>query len=206
MKSPLALLVVGLVAACANPINQKTASNYYDAAVQAELAGNFALAEQNYGRALINARLGHSLDAGISASMYGLGRMKGYLCKFSEAEPLLLESLNLEESATGPESAITTKRLFELARLYSDRGMYAQSLPYFARGIPAVQRLGVESSDPMALADALDEYSVALSKTGMHAEADQAKSQATQIRAKNPGKRAIYVPIRYGKKCGTGAA
>jgi hypothetical protein len=206
MRAATTLLAAILFAACGNPINLKTASNYYDAAVQAELAGNFSLAEQDYGRALLNAKLGHAADAGISASMYGLGRMKGYLCKFNEAEPLLLESLKLEEGVTGPDSGITTKRLFELARFYFDRGMNAQSLPYFARGIPAVPRLGVESSDPIALADALDEYSVALSKTGNKTEAERMKAQADQIRARNLGKRAAYVPIRYGSKCPAGAA
>ena len=81
------LLCALLVGGCASQINLKTATIYYDSAVEAEIRGDFVFAERQYDRALINARLGHSPQAGISASMYGLGRMKGYLCKFSEAEP-----------------------------------------------------------------------------------------------------------------------
>jgi tetratricopeptide (TPR) repeat protein len=189
--------------ACANPINQKTAQNYYDWGLRAELAGEYALAERNYERALINARLGHSPDAGISAAMYSVGRMKGILCKYDEAEPLLLESLKLEETVTGPESGITSKRLFELARFYSDREMYARSLPYFSRGIPLLFKLGAESSDPIALAEALETYSMALLKSGQRSESEGATRQAEEIRSKNKGRTAIFVPVRYGSKCGT---
>jgi hypothetical protein len=157
MRTAIPIVISLVLAGCANPVNLRTAANYYDAAVAAEISGNYALAEQNYGRALVNARVGHAPDSGISASLYGLGRMKGYQCKFDEAEPLLLESLKLEESASGPDSELTTKRLFELARYYYDQGKFGQSIPYFARGIPAVQRLGMESSDPIALANAFDE-------------------------------------------------
>lgn len=201
MRKICLLLCVLFFGGCANPINLKTASIYYDSAVEAEVRGDFAFAERQYDRALINARLGHAPEAGISASMYGLGRMKGYLCKFNEAEPLLLEALKLEEVVSGPEGSIMTKRLFELARFYSDRGQYAQSVPYFARGIPAVRKLGIETSDPIALADALDEYSVALEKSGNSAESKNFQVQASGLRAKNVGSRASYVPVRYGKKC-----
>jgi tetratricopeptide (TPR) repeat protein len=200
------MLTVGcalLLVACANPINQRTAENYYDWGLRAENAGDFALAERNYERALINARLAHSPDAWISAAMYSVGRMKGIRCKFDEAEPLLLESLKLEETVTGPESAITSKRIFELARFYSDREMYARSLPYFSRGIPLLFKLGVESSDPMALADTLDTYSIALLKSGQSSESERVKLQAEEIRSKNKGKAAIFVPVRYGSRCST---
>jgi tetratricopeptide (TPR) repeat protein len=201
MKKIVGILALALMAGCANPINQKTASNYYESAVDAEIRGDFVFAERQYERALINARLGHSPDAGVSAAMYGVGRMKGYLCKFDEAEPLLLESLALEEKVTGPESGITTKRLFELARFYYDRGQFEKSIPYFARGIPAVEKLGVETSDPIALADALDEYSIALTKSGRSPESAEAKSRSSDLRSKHSGGRASFVPVRYGSKC-----
>jgi tetratricopeptide (TPR) repeat protein len=201
MKRIVAVLTLAVLVACANPINQKTASIYYDSAVEAEIRGDFIFAERQYDRALINARLGHSPDAGVSAAMYGLGRMKGYLCKFDEAEPLLLESLALEEKVTGPESGITTMRLFELARFYYDRGQFEKSVPYFARAIPAVQKLGVEASDPIALADTLDEYATALGKVGRAQESAEAKKWSADLRSKHGGKHASFVPVRYGSKC-----
>jgi tetratricopeptide (TPR) repeat protein len=197
-----AVLVAGL-SGCANPINQRTATNYYQAAVDAEVAGDYRLAERNYERALVNAKLGHSPDAGTSAAMYGLGRMKGLLCKYDEAEKLLLESLRLEETVTGPESAITTMRLFEIARLDFDQGKYAASLPYFSRGIAAVQKLGVQRSDPIALADALDDYATALAKAQQPSDADAVRREASDLRQRNPGAKANFKPLRYGQKCPT---
>ena len=57
------------------------------------------LAEQNHSRALWNARIGDVPSSGISLVTYNLGRVKGYLCKYDEAEQLLLEALRLEEQA-----------------------------------------------------------------------------------------------------------
>ena len=201
MKFGTVAIACCLLVGCANPINQKTASIYYDSALEAEIRGDFAFAERQYGRALINAQIGHAPDEGVSAAMYGLGRSKAYLCKFAEAEPLLLESLTLQEKAAGPEGPIMTKRLFELARFYSDRGRYKQSLPFFERGVPTVEKLGVEASDPMAFADALDDYANALERSGETAKARPVKVRADALRARFPDKKATYVPKRYGQGC-----
>jgi hypothetical protein len=94
-----------------------------------------------------------------------------------------------------------TKRLFELARFYSDRGHYKQSLPFYERGMPAVEKLGVEASDPIAFADALDDYSTALERSGETAKARLVKSRAETLRARFSDKKAAYVPKRYGQGC-----
>lgn len=186
-----------LLAGCANPINQHNAAKYHDWGQEAERARNYQMAERNYERALINARLGHSPDADVSMAMYNLGRVKGYLCKYDESQQLLTEALKLEEKVTGPDSGITTMRLFELARLHFDREQYEASLPYFARGIPTVRKLDVETSDPIALADVLDQYAVALAKTGKPQESSERKQEADMLRAKNPGKSARFRPASY---------
>ena len=133
--------------------------------------------------------------------MYGLGRMKGYLCKYDEAEKLLSSSLALEEKVTGAESSVTTKRLFELARLNFDRGQYAAALPYFGRGIPAVKKLGIEASDPISLANALDEYAISLGKTGYKDQSDSAINEAATLRHDNPGRKVTFTPVRYNQTC-----
>ena len=194
------ILLVALISGCANPINERTAYNYYNLALQAEAIRDYASAEQNYDKALYNAQIAHS-NATISASMYGLGRMKGYLCKYDEAEKLLSSSLALEEKVTGAESSVTTKRLFELARLNFDRGQYAAALPYFGRGIPAVKKLGIEASDPISLANALDEYAISLGKTGYKDQSDSAINEAATLRHDNPGRKVTFTPVRYNQTC-----
>lgn len=190
-----------LIAGCANPINQHNAAKYHDWGQEAERARNYQLAERNYERALLNAQLGNSPDAGVSMAMYNLGRVKGYLCKYDESLRLLTEALKLEEKVTGPDSGITTMRLFELARLHFDREQYEASIPYFERGIPAVRKLAVETSDPIAFADVLDQYSVVLAKTGKPQESAERKQEADMLRAKNPGKSARFRPVSYNQTC-----
>jgi hypothetical protein len=128
------------------------------------------------------------------------------LCKFGEAEPLLLEALKVQETITPQEPGIMTKRLFELARFYSDRELYAHSLPYFARGIPWAEKLDIEASDPIAFADAIDEYALALEKTGNSSDAKRQQHKAAELRARHGGRRAVYAPIRYGRNCRPGVA
>jgi tetratricopeptide (TPR) repeat protein len=196
----IAALVTALTG-CANPINQHNAAKYHDWGMEAERAGDYQLAERNYQRALANARIGHSPDAGISMAMYNLGRVKGHLCKHDEAEKLLTEALQLEEKVTGPESGTTTMRLFELARLHFDRKRYAASAPYFARAVPAVKKLGVQSTDPIALADVLDQYGTALARLGQSAESNGVKAEADALRLANPGKVARFKPSPYPESC-----
>jgi tetratricopeptide (TPR) repeat protein len=195
------ILLVCLLEGCAMPIEQKNAASYYDRGLESELAGNYPLAESNYEKALISARVGHSPDAGISAAAYSLGRMKGYLCKYDEAEKLLTESLTLEKQVTGLVSRNTAKRLFELARFYSDRGYFASSVPYFESGIPAAEKQGVQTSDPIAFAEVLEEFAIALDNTGKASQAKSAKNQANSLRAEFAGRVAKYQPIRYNRTC-----
>lgn len=196
-----AILFVTMLAGCANPINRKTASNYYQWGIEAELADDYILAERNYERSFINAQIGRSPDADISAIKYNLGRVKGYLCKYDDADRLLTESLALEETVTGKDSSITTMRLFELARLNLDRGQYAASLQYFERGIPAAKKLGLAKNDPIELANALDDYSLALAKAGNTELSENTKTEANSIRATSPRKTARYNPVRYNRQC-----
>lgn len=191
--------LVFALTACANPINQHNAARYHELGRQAELAGDYKAAEGYYGRTLANARIGRSPDAGISMAAYNLGRVKGHLCMYDEAEQLLLEALQLEEKVTGPDSAVTSMRLFELARLHFDQQHYDQAGQYYARALPIVKKLGVESRDPIALADAIEEYSVALKNLGKNDEAQKTKQEADQLRKASAGKSAKFVPVRY--KC-----
>ncbi len=193
-----------LLAGCGNPINRKTAENYHQWGLEAEWAGNYELAERNYSRALINAQLGHSPDAGIAMASYNLGRVKGYLCKDQEAEKLLLDSLALEEKVTGPESTIITKRLFELARFYYDHAQYEKSEPYYARAISMVKKYGVEKSDPIGLANAIEEYSIVLKKLGKDSASSSVAWEADTLKKNNSGKKAGFVPVRYNQ-CGSKA-
>jgi tetratricopeptide (TPR) repeat protein len=182
---------------CANPVNQRTAMNYFEWGLKAEAARDYPLAERNYYRALVNAQVGHSPDEGVSAAMYKLGTMKAHLCKYEEAEKLLLESLALQEKATGPENEETAVRLFVLGTFYSNHKQYESSLPYYQRFFSIVKKLGLETRDPIAISNALKEYSYALEKAGHEAEAKNVREEAEELRRNNPGKKTDAVIPRY---------
>jgi tetratricopeptide (TPR) repeat protein len=60
------------------------------------------------------------------------------VCKDKEAEALLLKALKLEDSVNGPESYLTSMRLFELAWLYYDHGRYDKAIQFFQRALDLV--------------------------------------------------------------------
>jgi tetratricopeptide (TPR) repeat protein len=188
----LAMLLVG----CAS----RNASEYHQWGFQAEQVRDYFSAELNYERALENARQARMHPANISMFEYNLGRVKGYLCKYDEAEKLMSNALAAQERI-GAENRILTMRLFELGRLHFDRENYALAAPYYARGIRVATRLGSETSDPIGLADVIDEYAVALEGTGDPARAASERKKASELRDINPGKRARFVPVRYNGSC-----
>jgi tetratricopeptide (TPR) repeat protein len=196
------LFALAALSGCAQALNQKNAALYHDAAIAAEQQGDYKLAERDYFRALINDRDGGAPESMVSMELYNLGRMEGYNCKYEDAKTHLLDALHREERLSGPESSVTTKRLFELARLSYDRGQYVEAASYYERGIPAVRKLGLEQSDPITLANALDEYASSLRNVGRLADAMTASTEANAIRAKYPNEAAKHNFVRYTRSCG----
>ena len=198
----LALLL--LTGGCAKDFNTTNTARYYDAGMRAELIRDFPQAEEYYERALVWAGTERVPPAMLSLTLYNLGRMKGHGCKFDDARELLLTSLALEESTSGPASSQISRRLFELARLSYDRRQYAQALPYYAQGIAMVRRLKLEEEDPLAFTDALQEYATGLRQTGELRMADEIGAEAGLWRARHPDARPQYLIVRYSPTCRSG--
>lgn len=196
----LALLVGG----CARDFNTTNTARYHDAGTRAEAARDFPQAEEYYGRALIWAGTEKVPPALLSLTMYNLGRMKGHACKFEEARELLLTSLALEESASGPASAQVSRRLFELARLYYDRRLYAESVPYYAEGVAMVRRLKLENDEPVTFTEALQDYANALREAGDVRMANDLRAEITARRNHEVGSRPRYLIARYSPSCRDG--
>lgn len=197
----LALLLTG---GCAKDFNTTNTARYHDAGMRAELARDFPQAEEYYGRAVVWAGTERVPTALLSLTMYNLGRMKGHACKFDEAHELLLTSLALEESASGPASAQISRRLFELGRLYYDRRLYAESVPYYAQGVAMVRRLKLENDEPVTFTEALQDYATALRETGDRRQADGLSGEITARRGQEVGARPRYLIARYSPNCRNG--
>lgn len=200
----LPLLALLLISGCARDFNTTNTLRYYDAGTRAELARDYPQAEEYYGRALVWAGTERVSASLLSLTMYNLGRMKGHACKFDEAQELLLTSLALEESTFGPASAQVSRRLFELGRLYYDRRLYAESLPYYAQAVAMVRRLKLEDDEPVTFTEALQDYANALRQAGDLRAADDLRSEITARRNQEVGTRPRYLIARYSPVCRAG--
>lgn len=200
-----ALLALALLTAgCARDFNTTNTARYHDAGTRAEAARDFPQAEEYYGQALVWAGTERVPPALLSLTMYNLGRMKGHACKFEEARELLLTSLALEESVSGPASAEVSRRLFELARLYYDRRLYAESVPYYAEGIAMVRRLKLEDDEPVTFTEALQDYANALREAGDIRKASELRGEITARQNREAGARPPYLIARYSPSCRNG--
>lgn len=200
----VAALALLLTSGCARDFNTTNTARYHDAGSRAEASRDFPQAEEYYGRALVWAGTERVPASLLSLTMYNLGRMKGHACKFDEARELLLTSLALEESASGPASAQVSRRLFELARLYYDRRLYTESVPYYAQGVAMVRRLKLEADEPVTFTEALQDYANALRETGEQHQADALRSEIATRRNQEVGLRPRYLIARYSPSCRNG--
>jgi hypothetical protein len=197
----LALLLTG---GCAKDFNTSNTARYHDAGSRAEASRDFLQAEEYYGRALIWAGTERVPASLLSLTMYNLGRMKGHACKFDDARELLLTSLALEESTTGPASTQVSRRLFELARLYYDRRLYSESVPYYAQGVAMIRRLKLEEDEPVTFTEALQDYANALREAGDPRQADGLRGEIAARRNQEVGIRPRYQVARYSPTCRNG--
>ena len=126
--------IVLLLCACANPLNRVTSDNYTESCSIAEQNGKLDVAEQSCYRALVNVDMGNLGSELKSQRLYNLGRIKRLVGKFGEADSLFKQSIEIEETLTGPSSEKVGRRLAELAISY----IYQNRI---SEGVPIVQRL-----------------------------------------------------------------
>lgn len=133
MHYPIVFLII-FIAGCANPLNRVTSDRYAEECTRAENRGNLAVAEQACYRALVNVDWGNLGEGLKSERLYNLARIKRRLYKFSEAEELLKQSLEIQEKLTGPSSPKIGRRLAELSVNLAGQDKWSE-------GVPLVERL-----------------------------------------------------------------
>jgi tetratricopeptide (TPR) repeat protein len=184
-----------MVSGCKNPLNQYTSQKYYKAGNEAENKGNYQLAKENYSRALINSKLGGKDKRMEALALYELSRVTGYLGDYKESEKGFLEVIELSKS---PESkSLNTPALCELARLYFDTKQYQKSLPIFAEANRKLEALKVEKDDPLGYCLFLEDYQIALEKTGDSPKAERVENKIEEIKKKTPDGKPKFIPKRY---------
>jgi tetratricopeptide (TPR) repeat protein len=197
------VVLAGTLAACANPINQRTAENYYAAGERALAAGNLPLAKQNYSRALVNAEIGHLGPAAEAQAASKLAQVLGNMCEYDDAEKTFLRALSTEETTFGATSPRTFVTRVELAQFNFDVGRYEKAVIFFEKAFASAGSL-LESRDPISYAALMDDYSISLRQTGKLQAAAEATAKATALRnsAKGPSPGAVKSDyVSYPKSC-----
>lgn len=197
MKNILLILIFLFISACASGLSSVSEYN---------TAGHYAVDEERYEDAI--KFYGESLkaasnDQGKATAMYGLGRANGFLCNFNESENWFLQAIEIQETLPDqPNRAIwLTQDYFELARLYYDNNNYSNAVVYFDKAEPLVYKLGADKSDPIGLANVLEDYADTLEKVGDLNKFDKITKKIIKLRKENPNKSADFVIKRFNKNC-----
>ncbi|MBC7366371.1 MAG: tetratricopeptide repeat protein [Undibacterium sp.] len=136
MKKIISLAFLLILIGCANPLNDATYGRYTDAGDSAMNRSDYIQAEAAYARAAQNVDWGHLGPAAKSGSLLNLANAKIRLKKYAEAEPLLLESLEIEKKISGEQAPITQKRNIALAMVYLELEEPERGLPYLRQTLP----------------------------------------------------------------------
>ena len=192
------LVVVSTVTGCvSNPINAYTGSRYYDYGLQAEQAGDLALARQNFYRAYVNAQMGYLGPAAEASCLYEWLLVTGYLGRVADAEKGFNDVLELIGKANGKADRLLPPTLSELARLLHDTNQHTKAVSVYERALAALEKTTVAKDDPIAFATFLDDYSDSLRVAGFVERADEVSQRASAIRKENKGLTARFVARRY---------
>ena len=205
MRFVIVVIFATVLAACANPINHRTAEKYYAAGERALASGALPVAKENFSRALVNAKIGRLGPIAEAEAASKLAQVLGNMCEYDEAESMFLQALAAQEAAFGASSLRTVPTRVELAQFNFDIGRYERAANYFEKAF----EVGGETlgrTDRSGYARLFDDYSAALDRSGNNAAAAEAQSKARSLRSgvQSSGPSLVnvgadYVP--YPKSC-----
>lgn len=185
MRIPKSLLMFVLMAGCANPINEHTYDHYYRSGTAAEHANDLKLAQENFRRAAINARIGHLGAEQEGWATYEWSRMTGHLGNFEDSLRGFQDAKAKLGQAYGPDSPKLVPLFSEMGRLYQDNGYFREAADAYAAAMPLLEQIGILKDDPIGYADLLDDYATCLMNSGESQQAEQIEAKSQNIRQRN---------------------
>jgi len=141
MKYSMALIMLSaFVIGCANPLNRATSDRYNQMCLEAEEAGNLAVASEACYRAYVNVEWGNLGPEVRSERLYNFGRVLRKSGRYEDAKEALSRSLAEEEKLSGKSSVKTGRRMAELAATYIELNQIESGIPYVDRLIPNTEQ------------------------------------------------------------------
>ncbi len=179
MKLPFSLVILtsALLIACAETPDHLTPNDYTANCHKAERRHNFNVAEQACLMAFTTDDLFDNSKA-RSQNLYNLGKIKLRLAKFSEAELLFRESLQLEEILSSPPKTVGS-RLVELSSSLASQGKWFEGAPFLERVLAIVPQYSKQ--ERARIGELLLQYSRHLKLNNQPVLAKKFKSTSTLI-------------------------
>jgi hypothetical protein len=166
-----------LLSSCADSPSQLTSNEYARNCQRDHRNKNFAAAEQECSLALTNNDWGNNPKI-KSQRLYSLGVIKQRLGKFSEAELLLKESLQIEEMLASSRKTVGS-RLVELSTSLAGQGKWEEGAPHLEKVIPIA--LQYSKQERVRLGELLLQYHRHLISMNKAVLAKQFKNTAAMI-------------------------
>jgi tetratricopeptide (TPR) repeat protein len=197
LRPLLVCTVAALLGGCSNPINAYTAQRYYEAGMQAESAGDLALARRNYSRAYGNAQMGNLGPKAEAYPLYEYARVTGYAGSYAESEKAFLDALALIDRAKGEADQLRPPALAEYSRLLHDTGQHQKAVPVYERAVAELEKIGIGSSDPLGYAALLDDYAESLTAAGLTERAAVISARSSALKAGHKNESPRFQIRRY---------
>jgi len=165
-----------LIAGCANPVNKVTSQNYADTCAEAERNDRLTVAEDACYRALVNVDIGNLGAELKSTRLYDFARVKRRLGKFSEAETLLNQSIDLAKEVGTFSPEAMGRRYIELAVNLAAQNRWTDGFVFLDQAIPVIGTYTDKERDFSTMV--LSKYADALDKAGQTQAAAKCRTAA----------------------------
>jgi len=133
----------------------------------------------NYFRKAIALQKKSGLEADLSYSLHNLAYLYNSQGRYSEAEPLYLQALELRKRLLGDEHPDVATSLNNLASLYYSQGRYSEAEPLYLQALELRKRLlGDEHPD---VATSLNNLANLYNSQGRYSEAEPLYLQALEL-------------------------